>query len=248
MNRGILTVTSGALGALARLDAAAQNLANINTAGYKAERPEFRLRDQDQGTRGGLDPILALTAGAVVEVERVRDFSQGPIQHTGNPLDLAITGDGFFTVNTPRGERYTRQGTFVLDREGYLTTSSGDRVQGSGGDLQLQGTQVVVADDGTVTVDRKPAGQLKLVGFGKTPALVPEGSGLFKAAPATKPADVEEGAGALTQGAVEGSNLDAVTGMIELVDVARGYEQYMKALERLDQLTQKTISEVGRVG
>ena len=248
MNRGIFTITSGALGALARLDAATQNLANINTAGYKAERPQFRLREQDPNPKGELGQVLGRTGGAVAEVERVRDFSQGPIQQTGNPLDLAITGEGFFAINTTHGERYTRQGTFALDGEGYLTTASGDRVQGSGGDLQLQGSAIVVASDGTVTVNGKTSGQLKLVSFGETPALLPEGSGLFKPADGAQPTPLVEGTGEVAQGAVEGSNLDAVTGMIELVDIARGYEQYMKALERLDSLTAKSISEVGRVG
>jgi flagellar basal-body rod protein FlgF len=248
VNRGIFTVTSGALGALARLDAAAQNLANINTAGYKAERPTFRLQAQDKGASSGLDPILARTGGVLIEVERVRDFSQGPIQQTGNPLDLAISGDGFFVVNTDRGERYTRKGTLQVDGEGFLTTSSGDRVQGTGGDLEVKGSRVVVAGDGTFTVDGNTVGQLKLVGFGKTPGLVPEGDGLFKAAPDVQPVPVDGAEQTITQGAVEGSNLDAVTGMVELVDVSRAYEQYMKALERLDQLTQKSISEVGRVG
>ena len=249
MNRGIFTITSGALGALARLDAAAQNLANINTAGYKAERPEFRLREQDPNPKGDLGQILGRTGGAVTEIERVRDFSQGPIQQTGNPLDVAITGEGFFAVNTTHGERYTRQGTFTLDGSGFLTTASGDRVQGTGGDLQLQGATIVVASDGTVTVDGKNTGQLKLVSFGKIPKLVPEGSGLFKPADdSVKPTPLDEGSGELAQGAIEGSNLDAITGMVELIDVSRGYEQYMKALERLDSLTAKSISEVGRVG
>lgn len=247
MNRGIFTVTSGAVAALARLDAASQNLANINTAGYKAERPEFRISEPQIPPRFGVRQVQGQVGGPVIEVERARDFSQGPIQQTSNPLDLAITGDAFFAVNTPQGERYTRQGTFVLDREGYLATADGNRVQGDGGELRLEGNVVVVGADGAVQVDGRNAGQLKLVSFGDKPPLVPEGAGLFKLAPGAPQASAATNV-EITQGAIEGSNLDAVSGLVELVDVARGYEQYMKAIERLDQLTQKAISDVGRVG
>lgn len=249
MNRGIFTIASGALAALARLDAVAQNLANVNTAGYKAERPEFRLREfGSDGVHPVADPIVGKAASEVIEVERVRDFSQGPIQQTGNPLDVAITGDGFFVVNTANGERYTRSGNFAVDPEGYLVNPGGQRIQGTGGDLQVAGNKVVIGADGTVQVDGRQAGTLKLVGFGKTPALLPEGTGLFKAAPLAEQEPIDAANGTLTQGAVEGANIDAISGMVELVDVSRGYEQYMKALERMDQLTQKSINELGRVG
>lgn len=249
MNRGIFTIASGALAALARMDAVAQNLANVNTAGYKAEHPEFRLREfGTDGVHTAANAIVGKAAGEVVEVERVRDFSQGPLQQTGNPLDVAITGDGFFVVNTANGERYTRSGNFSTDAEGYLVTGTGQRVQGTGGDLQVKGNKIVIGADGNVQVDGRQAGALKLVGFGKTPALLPEGAGLFKATPAAKQEPIDTANASITQGAVEGANIDAIGGMVELVDVSRGYEQYMKALERMDQLTQKSINELGRVG
>ena len=250
MNRGVYTVTSGALAAQARLDAVAQNLANASTAGYKAERLIFRVRPLTE-TAGGVpdlvDPVLGRTAAQVVEVATVRDFSQGPVRSSGNPLDVAITGEGFFAVTTPRGERYTRQGTFALDGEGYLVTQHGERVQAENGDLRLPPGDVVIADDGGVHVGGSEVGRLKLVTFGDPPALVAEGTSLFAPAPGAQPAPLDAGKVHVQAGAIEGANADAITSMVELVDVARGYESYMHALQRLDQVSQRSINDVGRV-
>jgi flagellar basal-body rod protein FlgG len=252
MNRAVYTATSGGLAAIARLDAVAQNLANVNTAGYKAERVLFTERPLD-GTLGGaapggFDPILAGTAAQVVEVATVRDFSQGPIRPSGNPLDVAITGDGFFAVSTPRGERYTRQGAFGIDPEGYLVTAEGDRVQGDGGDLRLGAGDVAVGEDGTIAVDGAVVGRLKLVGFGDDPGLVAEGAALFAPVPGEAPAAIDAAAVRVQGGALEGANVDAVAGLIELVDVSRAFESYMRAVQQLDEVTQRSINEVGRVG
>jgi flagellar basal-body rod protein FlgF len=248
MNRGIYTVASGGLAAQARMEAVAQNLANVGTAGYKAERLVFRVKPLTrQAEEPGLDPVVDRTAAQVAEVATVRDFTTGPIHTSGNPLDVAIEGDGFFAVATPRGERYTRAGNFSLDADGTLITQSGDRVQGENGDLTLPKGDVVIAEDGSVRVDGNEVGRLKLVGFGNPPALVPEGATLFAPAPKAIPAPLDASAVHLHAGALEGANVDAVTGMVELVDVARGYESYMHALQRLDQVTQRSIDDVGRV-
>jgi flagellar basal-body rod protein FlgG len=254
MNRGIYTTASGGIAALAQLESVSQNLANVGTAGYKAERLIFQVRPLGQSADGvpepgtlGLDPVLGQTAAQVMSIESVRDFSQGSVRLSGNPLDVAITGDGFFAVETARGERYTRQGTFSIDREGFLVTALGDRVQGDGGDVQLGNGEVVIAQDGTVTVDRIPTGRLKLVSFGERPRLVPEGSALYAPLPNTEPVPIEATAVRLQPGATEASNADAVTSLVELVEVARGYESYMQAMRRLDEITERTINDVGRV-
>jgi flagellar basal-body rod protein FlgG len=248
MNRAVYTATSGALAALARLDAVAQNLANAQTAGYKAERVVFRVRPLDESAPAELDPELGRTAAQVAQVATIRDFAQGPVRRTDNPLDVAITGDGFFAVATSRGERYTRQGTFTLDAEGYLVTQHGDRVQGENGDLRLGAGDVGIAQDGGVTVDGAPVGRLRLVSFGERPALVAEGAALYAPAPGAVPAPLDAAAARVQAGAVEGANVDAVAGMIELVDVSRSFEAYMRALERVDAVTQRSINEIGRVG
>ena len=179
MNRAVYALASGGLAAQARLDAVTQNLANVGTAGYKAGRPVFRLRPLDVEEAGLPVPPALRAAAQVTEAETVRDFSQGPVHATGNPLDVAVTGEGFFVVATPRGERYTRQGGFGLDGEGYLVTEHGDRVQGDNGDLRLGSGDVAIGEDGQVNVDGLSVGRLKLVGFGERPGLVAEGNALF---------------------------------------------------------------------
>jgi flagellar basal-body rod protein FlgF len=247
MNRAIYSNLSGAIAALDRLDAVAQNLANVNTVGYKGTRVIFEVRPPDETTPGTSDPVLRDTSAQVVEVGTVRDFSQGPVRPSGNPLDVAITGEGFFAVATPRGERYTRQGNFSLDKDGYLVTAGGDRVQGDGGDIRIGTGDVTIGEDGTVTVDKAQVGRLKLVGFGDHPNLVPEGASVYAPGPNDVAAPLPAEQVRVQSEAVEGANVDAVSSMIELVDVTRGFETYMRAVERLDQLAERAINDVGRV-
>lgn len=247
MNRAVYSIASGGLAALERLEAATQNVANVGTAGYKATRLVFRVRPLTTPEGAPVDSVVGRAAAQVSEVATVRDFSQGPMRQTGNPLDVAITGEGFFAVATPRGERYTRQGSFTIDAEGFLVTQHGERVQGDGGDLRIGTGDVAIGDDGNVTVDGSAVGHLKVVGFGENPPLVPEGNALFAPAPGAVPTPVDGGAVSVAGGSLEGSNVDAVTSMIELVDVARGFEQYMHAMQKLDEVAQRSINDVGRI-
>ncbi len=250
MNRTVYTVASGGMASLARLEAVSQNLANANTAGYKAGRLVFQVRPLTrEADIGGisLDPVLGRTAVQVAEVASVRDFAQGAVRSSGNPLDVALTGEGFFAVATPRGERYTRQGSFALDGEGFLVTQHGERVQGDGGDLQVGGGDIAIGDDGSITSDGLAVGRIKVVGFGPKPPLVPEGAALFAPMPGVVAAPVDPASVRVQPGAIEASNVDPVASMVELVEVARGFESYMRAMQRLDEVAQRSINEVGKV-
>ncbi len=247
MNRAVYTITSGGIAALDRLEMVSQNLANASTAGYKASRLVFRVRPLEPDGPERLDPVLSRSAAQVVEVATVRDFSQGPIRTSGNPLDVAIAGDGFFTVSTPRGERYTRAGSFSRDGDGYLVTERGERVQSDTGDIQLGVGDATIGEDGTIALDGVAAGRLRVVTFGPHPALVAEGSTLFAPAPGVTPTTLDASQVRLHPGALEGANVDAVAGMVELVDVSRGFETYMHAMHQLDEVVQRAISDVGRV-
>ena len=248
MTRGLYAAASGAVAALERLDAVAQNLANVNTAGYKASHPVFRVRGDGDGSPEALaiSPARQRGVSQVIEASIDRDFSPGTTRQSGNPLDVAIEGPGFFTVATPRGERYTRQGAFSRDPQGFLVTQHGERVQGDQGDIRLDGDPLI-GDDGTISVDGAVVGKLKLAGFGERPALVPEGNSLFAAAPGAVAQPVKESDVRVQQGAIEASNVDAVGSLMELIEVSRGFETYMKTIQRLDEIGQRSINDVGRV-
>jgi flagellar basal-body rod protein FlgF len=250
MNRTVYTIASGGMAALARLEAVSQNVANVNTAGYKAERLLFRVRPLDTTATAALAPELGRTAAQVTQVASLRDFAQGPVRPTGNPLDVALTRGGFFAVATPRGERYTRQGSFGLDAEGFLVTQQGARVQGDGGDIRvgLGEGEVTIAEDGSVSVDQTVVARLKIVTAGDPPQLVPEGAALFAAVPGVQPTPLDATGVRLEVGALEQANVDAVAAMVELVEVARGFESYMQALRRIDEVAARSITDVGRVG
>ena len=121
-------------------------------------------------------------------------------------------------------------------------------MQGDGGDLRIGDGEVVIAEDGTVTADGAVVGRLKVVHAGTPPALVPEGAALFAPARGTAPVALDAPAVRLQPGAIEAANVDPIASLVELVDVSRGFESYMHALQRLDEVAQRSITEVGRVG
>lgn len=252
MTRGLYTLASGGLAMEMQLDAVAHNVANANTPGYKAERFVFESSPILNGPLPALDdPVLLELIPQVVEGIQRRDFSPGPVTPTGNPLDVSIdVPNAFFAVSTPRGERYTRQGTFALDGEGFLVAGNGQRVQGDGGDIRIdtQEGPLDIADDGTIFVDGVRVARLRLVDFGPNPRLVPEGAEVFATAPGVFGSELEAEDVAVSQGAIERSNVDAVKGITQMVEIARGYESYMRAITRLDEIARRTIDEVGRVG
>lgn len=246
MNRGIYTIASGGVAAQMRLDTIAQNLSNVGTAGYKAERVAFDVTPLQNFPVPVIDPVLAETQPLVVGADMRRDFSQGSVTTTGNPLDVAIRGAGFFSVQTSRGERFTRQGSFMVDEEGFLATPEGFRVQGDQGDLRLgtNGGPLEIGDDGSIRSDGSTIGQLKLTDFGDQPQLVPEGDSLYVAVGGGTPMTPDRIQ--VSQYSIERANVDVVQGMVALVDVSRTFETYMRAITRLDELQQRAINEVGR--
>jgi flagellar basal body rod protein FlgG len=174
------------------------------------------------------------------------DFSQGPIQPTDNPLDVALAGNGFLVVDGPRGERLTRRGNLAVDPEGFLTTSDGWRVQGDSGDLHVGDGTLVIGSDGTVRSGDLTVGKLRVVTVADPSHLVREGGTTF-AAGTQSPVDVAPGAVDVRQGVLEGANVSPVENLVALVDTMRGFEAYMRAAERLDQATGRAISDVGHV-
>ncbi len=240
MNAGIYSAVSGSVSALTRLDAITNNLANSSTPGFKAERLVQRA------VRVGTASSTSVVPTPITRGTLETDFSQGPIQPTDNPLDVALAGKGFFVVDGPRGERLTRRGNLAVDPEGFLTTSDGWRVQGDGGDLHVGDGTLVIGSDGTVRSGDLSVGKIRVVTVADPSRLVREGGTTF-AAGTQAPVDAAPGEVQVRQGALEGANSSPVENLVALVDTMRGFEAYMRAAQQIDQVTGKAITDVGRV-
>ncbi|MER3458405.1 MAG: flagellar biosynthesis protein FlgF, partial [Chloroflexota bacterium] len=187
MIRGLYSAASALVAGLFRQELIAQDLANINTPGYKAA--STRLSDfatmllaRLPGGIGPATPLGRLTHGVQTSAA-ITDFSPGPVQATGQPLDLAIQGEGFFRLRTPDGERFTRDGRFSLDANGQLVNVNGHPVLGTNGQpIRLSSGQVRVDPNGTIYLNDQPAGQIGLAVFADpTASLQRSENGLFAA-------------------------------------------------------------------
>src|SRR5450631_1558972 len=166
MNSGLYSALSGNIAAMKRMDIISNNLANVNTPGYKKDKMLFE--SMLAGTSNPPAVPQGSTADPILQKENVYiDYGAGPVSQTGNPLDLAIDGDGFFVVQTPDGQAYTRQGNFRLGADGTLVTSGGFPVLGQNGSIHVQGSVVDIDAKGVVTVDGTAADTIKVVDFPK---------------------------------------------------------------------------------
>ena len=232
MNRRIYPVLSGAITHERHLELLAHNLANIHTAGFKKDEVVF-------GT------ILARVPGPSVagmdlfpEVAMVRpDTSQGTLRNTGHDLDVALEGDGFLVVSTPSGLRHFRGGSLRVNQNGELATHAGDPVLGRGGPIELAPGQITINQSGTVRVDGKEVGQLRIE---RVPSsTVPVKAGNLYWVPPDRP---EEATGVIVhQGFLELSNVNPSMELIDMIQVTRGYEQMQKAIQAMDELTGQII-------
>lgn len=249
MDKGIYTATSGGLHYTRKLDVTANNIANVNTVGYKAERllsreQEFTdtligsLPQQNAGKTAQLQQQFEQTPG-VVSIGTSTDFSPGPVQQTGNPLNVAIgQKNSFFVVSTPQGDAYTRAGNFSINSEGSLVTPDGFAVQGDGGPLTLPPGAPSIAENGLVLVDGQEVGKLKLVEFANPETLLRSDGTRFTAGPGTTPTDSTSD---LIPASLEMPNVNMMSGMIELVNTQRAFEAYSKTVKTVDELNDRSI-------
>lgn len=250
MTGALYAVVSGSLAALRRLEITTNNLANVNTAGFKAQHLLVVSRNAEGSDATGVGDAPSTPGPARTAISdayrSVTDLSQGPIRESGNPLDVAITGPGFFVVSTPSGERYTRQGQFHLDGEGTLVTAAGDPVQGTGGDeINLPAGRIEIDRSGVISVNGSQAATLRLVRFPDPTAIIPEGATLFSARPDAAVIETDVAETQVLQGSIEAANVDAIKGLLDLIDVSRGYEAYMRAMTRVDGTVRTAVQQVG---
>ncbi len=219
-----------------RLNQIANNLANVNTNGYKKDDLTFwEMMFKAAGNRPRV--------GKGIKV--IIDQSQGALQQTDNPLDFAISGRGFFKIQTPQGIRYTRNGNFTLNSGGQLSTADGNLVIGNGGPVSLNSEHVVVGRDGTISSGGQVIDRLALVDFSDQKGLIKVGNSLFKLKPGNR--ELQAGKAEIKQGYLEASNVSIVRGMTEMIDLQRSYQAQQKMIQTLDDLDHQAISRVGNL-
>lgn len=240
-----------------KIDNISNNLANVNTTGYKKSRADFEdllyqnLRAPGAAAGEGVQRPVGLQVGhGVRTVSSSKVFSQGDFQNTGNSLDVAIEGNGFLQVIQPNGEiAYTRAGNLKTDGEGRLVTSSGFPLEPEIV-VPPDTTSITISQDGRVTVTQAQSaetvevGQLQLAGFANPAGLNPIGKNLYLPTPTSGDAIVaapgESGLGTIAQGFLEGSNVKVVEEMIGLIVAQRSYETNSKVIEAADEMLQAT--------
>ncbi|MFP4331517.1 MAG: flagellar basal-body rod protein FlgF [Alkalispirochaetaceae bacterium] len=286
MVRGIYTAASGMLAQEHRLDAISNNIANVETTGYKRDTsvhkafPELLIRRMsDDGVRqfplrseplGSYDiaPVVGKLGTGVEQNEVFTVYEQGEFQQTGNALDFALEGEGFFVVQTPRGERMTRNGEFMIGPEGLLVTKQGYPVLGENGPIPIQMNNFQLDDDGTIYAnplylddpdrlvsmaenewgDRVPVDRLQLVNVREPRYLQKQGDSLYETTFDSGEREILEGDArpGIMQRFLEGSNVNPVREMVEMIEVNRAYEANQKVVQTQDTSTGQLLNLVSR--
>ncbi len=242
MVKGIYRSAGGMIQKLFEQDIISNNIANVNTTGFKKD--SAFLQDV-------IDAQLALQVrtgeGTFIADNNysTTSFEQGQLIPTGSPLDVGIDGKGFFVIQAENGERYTRDGNFKLNLEGQLVTNNGDAVMGQGGEITIDGGNVTIGSNGEVFADGEPVDIIKIIAFedSKT-ALRKEGNSLYSKTSAASEVEAEEFK--LLQGFKEGSNINIVSSMVNMIDIHRTYEANEKALKASDESLKMLVTQVGR--
>jgi len=225
---GLFTTIESALVQKTRFDAISNNLANVNTNGFKRDGGTFK----------------PATFATELEQRSNTDFSRGNIIHTGNSLDVALDGTGFFKIETDKGDRYTQNGAFTLDSMGYLVTEDGRRVMGKNGPLDLGAGEVHISSEGEVSVNGQIVDQLAVVGFDRLQDLVKEGNSTYSNAGNPDNLIAPEGV-QVKQGYLEKSNVNPTEEMIKMMEMFRIYESTQGVIQSMGEMTDKMLSGFG---
>lgn len=224
-----------------QMDVVANNIANMNTTGFKSQALLFQeylapvARDRDFAYP---DQLLSYVEGWGT----VGDFSGGAMIETGNPLDVALVGEGFLAVQSPAGERWSRGGTLAIDRNGVLVDLNGNPVLSEGGPITFDTseTDIGISADGTISSSAGTKGQLRLVEFDNLQELTREGDSLFAGG-----TPVAAAATSVVQGSIENSNVSGVAEMTEMIRVQRAYESLASLAQRQDDIRRDAIKRLG---
>jgi flagellar basal-body rod protein FlgF len=234
MGSGIYVAAAGAVAQANALDVTANNVANASTTAFHGSKVTFR-----EALANARSPDMALVGNQTATIDQVN----GPMNQTGNPLDVALDGDGFFSVDGPDGVRYTRAGALHLGPDGRLLNIDDLPVRGTGGAplvIPAGTTTVSIAEDGTVATELGPVGQLELARFDGA-QLSRDGATLYIAR--GKPVAGEPPR--VLQGTLEGSNVNVVRGVVDLVEVSRTYESLLRVIEGFKAIESRAARDIG---
>ena len=231
-----------------QMDIVANKIANMNTNGFKGEGIMF-VQHLVKSPGGGT--LSGVKLAYVRDIATVTDHSEGPVERTGNPLDLSIAGDGFFVVQTDNGDRYTRNGRFKLDTDGQLVTQQGNPVMSSGNSpffFSPEDTEIVISRDGTISTNNGELGKIKLVRFDNLQILAHSPVGLFSSEEKPKENDGDADNGKVSQimqGTLEGSNIKPIFEMAKMIEINRKYDGIRTFMTREDERMRAMIKEMG---
>ncbi|MBV9346636.1 MAG: flagellar basal-body rod protein FlgF [Pseudolabrys sp.] len=242
--------------ALAReLDIVANNIANLNTTGFKSDGAlfeEYIGQTARAADLSGKDARVSFVRDRATWV----DLSQGTLERTGNALDVAIEGSGFFAVQTPRGERYTRNGAFQVNAAGELVTSEGYQVVGASGPIRFQAKDrdISISLDGTISVregaeaaKESQRGKIRVVQFDRASQLQKDGAGTFSAPDGVTPQPADATKTRTVQGSIEKSNVRSVVEMTRMIEVTRSYTQVAQLLQQQSEMQRSAIEKLADV-
>lgn len=256
MVKGLYTAHTGLRQQQNRLDIITNNLANADTTGYKKEGVTSVAFDEvlavkiKDGSEAFLNRGIGTMSMGVKIGETYTDYSQGPFRVTDNPYDIAIEGDGFFSISFTNKQgvtstKYTRDGSFTLTKEGYLVTKDGDFVLGTNGPIQLDTMlDTKITEDGGIYQNNVRVAQLAIVDFADYNYLQKYGENLYDLVPGGV---MQPAQGKTIQGTLEMANMNVVTEMVDMISITRDFETNQKMIQSIDSTMEKTVNQVGKI-
>ncbi|MGB9822398.1 flagellar basal-body rod protein FlgF [Thermodesulfovibrio sp.] len=239
MYKGIYITMTGMFMREKELEAVSHNLANINTTGYKRQQFASRLYPLLSGRPSELNAIYQDARTQTYFATQYIDTSQGVLKQTQNPFDLAIKGEGFFAVRQGDKIFYTREGSFTRDKENFLITQAGLRVLDENNNpIVIDGTKIEIGKDGSVSVDGNPVGRIKVVKLNNLRHL---GNSLYEGL------EAGQANGEILQGWIEGSNVNPMSEMVQMIQAIRNFDLTQRATRNFDELAQRAVNEIARI-
>ena len=242
MENGLYIGLSRQMALQKKMDLVANNIANVNTPGYRADKMLFEEYIYKTNTENQEKISMVLDYG------QFKDTAIGPMTHTGNPLDVALDGPGYMMVETPEGTKYTRAGNFTINNEGILVTPAGNAVLNNGeGQITIPegAKEIVITGTGEIVTDQGAVGQIGIVEFGNAQMLKSTGDGYYRVEGGEVSTPAERTV--MKQHMLEGSNVKAVLEMTDLIEISRQYQSNQRALQNEHELQRSTIQKLSEV-